>query len=159
MFMHRRRKVRTSASAEHWNGRSWAESEAHFTSHELLAVGGRVLSLADALGPNGGFRRLVPALYQLSGSYWIRRAMPEPTLTSAEIAASSLHDIWVTGTPPGRHARPVRYHWYGRSWSRRSVQFQVHGAPLYSGIRLTPDGHGGTWLGPYAHWTGGKWVS
>lgn len=110
--------------------------------------------LADALGSNGGILRLVPALYELSGSRWIRRAMPKPTLTNAEIAASSLHDIWVTGPPPGRHVRQVLYHWNGRRWSRRSVPFQVHGAPLYSNIGLTPDGHGGAWLGPYAHWTG-----
>lgn len=142
----------------HWNGSSWAESKTHFTVYELIAVGGHVLALADGLGSTSG-SRLTPALYELSGSRWIRRAMPAPTFTSAEIAASSLRDIWVLGTTPRRGAWEVLYHWNGRKWSRLRVPQRVHGAYLYSNIGLTPDGHGGTWLGPYAHWTGRKWVN
>ena len=44
-------------------------------------------------------------------------------------------------------------HWNGRRWQQLTAP-----AALSDFGPVLPDGHGGVWLGPMAHWTGRSWV-
>jgi len=71
---------------------------------------------------------------------------------SAGIAVDSASDVWIGGfTATG--SRGYAMHWNGRKWQALTAP-----AGLSTGTEAVPDGHGGVWLGPWAHWTGRAWA-
>ena len=70
------------------------------------------------------------------------------------IAVGSRTDVWVGAWSATRARHPGRLmHWNGRRW-------HMVDAPrlIVTETPLVTDGHHGVWMGPWAHWTGTRWV-
>lgn len=72
-----------------------------------------------------------------------------------QLAATPGGRLWVL-TEYVHRADRLEY-WNGRHWTRRKVP--AGRLDLYYGSNgLVWDDHDGVWLGPYAHWTGHRWI-
>lgn len=96
----------------------------------------------------------VPVLYERVHSRWRRCAVLHRRLSNPVLAASSARNVWIWAQSAGPRSRGVLYHWNGARLQPVAVP-----AGLVTTDVLTADGHGGVWAGPFAHWTGRKWIS
>jgi hypothetical protein len=147
---------RCSTPASYWDGSDWSVSQVHLDLWAITAAGKHVYALAVS-GYRAQDQAFMPVLYERSQGRWLRRGQVRTRLSNPVLAASSASDVWIWGHPAGRAGRAGRgmlYHWNGVSLSNVAVP-----ARLFTNDGLTADGHGGVWAGPYAHWTGSRWVS
>jgi hypothetical protein len=139
--------------ATYWHGHGWLPSKIPLDVWGITAAGNHVYAIAvSALRPAD--QTFVPMLYERLRGRWVRRAVVNHRLSNPLLAASSVSDVWIWGHLPGPHAPGVLYHWNGARLQQVAVP-----ASLVTTDVLTADGHGGVWAGPFAHWTGEKWIS
>ena len=80
--------------------------------------------------------------------------MSHPRLSAAVGSAmDSASDVWIGGMTVNG-GRGYAMHWNGRTWRALTAP-----ASLTAGTDVVPDGHGGVWLGSWAHWNGHAWVN
>jgi hypothetical protein len=146
----------------HWNGTAWAsrqvnglfQSFAGAGSHAWLAVltSLRRFSSGDPTG--------TPVIYRGAGGTLAKVTAPGQRVWEfASLAASPGGQLWMVGSPGYNKNAALLFHWTGRTWTRARIPGTVSSQPLIVVFELTYDGHDGFWAGPYAHWTGTKWIN
>ena len=142
-----------STPAYYWNGHGWGPSK---VNHQLwgIAAGGTHLFGIAVTDFRPADQTFVPVLYERAHRSWRRLGVVSQRLSDPLLTGSSASDMWIWGHLTGRGAPGVLYHWNG-TWLQ---QVPVPAGLLTTDV-LTPDGRGGIWAGPYAHWTGRKWIS
>ncbi|MGO8959951.1 MAG: hypothetical protein ACLQFR_21660 [Streptosporangiaceae bacterium] len=144
---------RCSTPATYWNGADWLVSRVQLDLWGIAAGGEHVFAVAvRAFRPAD--QTFVPVLYERARGRWLRCAAIKQRLSNPVLSASSASDVWIWGYRPGRGDRSVLYHWNGTQLRRVAIP-----AGLATSDVLTADGRGGVWAGPFAHWTGRKWIS
>ena len=136
-----------------WNGRTWRKSSigewvrSLATAHGTVMAAGVVPHDDNINGPIGAFR--------WTGAKWAAVSMPHPQGAEPNIGMDSPNDVWISSAEPNV-AKDYELHWNGHRWRTIRVIAVAQGVfpPL-----VVPDGHGGAWLGYWAHYTGGKWVT
>ncbi len=142
-----------STPATYWNGSTWLAAKVHLDLWGITAGGKHVFALAiSAFRPAD--QTFVPVLYERAHGRWLRCAGVNRRLGNPVLAASSATDVWIWGHLPGPRNLGVLYHWNGT----RLQSVRVPAGLLTTDV-LTADDHGGVWAGPFAHWTGKKWIS
>jgi hypothetical protein len=140
----------TSTAIWHWDGSAFST---YTLPGELLSIAGAgsnlwVLTLRTAHGHLDK-----PVLYRWNGQQFVQaKAPPGPMGDDQEMAASDRGQLWIS--PPS--SAQLDY-WNGRSWTRHVLR--NHSAAWVIEPGLTYDGHDGVWAGPYAHWTGHRWIN
>jgi hypothetical protein len=142
-----------STPAYFWNGHGWGPSK---VGHDLwgIAAGGNHLFAIAVTAFRLADQTFVPVLYERAHASWQRLAVVPQRLSDPLLTGSSTNDVWIWGHLTGRANPAVLYHWNGTSLQQVPVP-----AGLLTTDVLTADGRGGVWAGPYAHWTGTKWIS
>jgi hypothetical protein len=147
----------------HWDGAGWTP----FTVPVLADVlSGASLSgsapgnvwLAGADGPCAA----APCSYRVdayrwNGATWLHVAgMPRTrSYHLPGVAVGGARNAWVGTWAPATPRHPGRLlHWTGRRWQQVSAPRAV-----LAETPLVTDGHDGVWMGPWARWTGQRWVS
>ncbi len=142
-----------STPARYWNGATWLASKVQLDLWGIAAGGNHVLAIAiTAFRPAD--QTFLPVLYERARGRWQRCAAMHRRVSNPVLAASSSRDVWIWGHLAGPRNKGVLYHWDGARL--RSVAVP---AGLPTTDVLTADGYGGVWVGPFAHWTGKKWIS
>jgi hypothetical protein len=148
-----------STDVWHWDGHSW---KSQVLNRAVVAMGGVqghvwLAELTSPQFPGSGSPTGRLALFRLDGGGWRRIWFSSPRVDGffVTVAASSAKDLWVVARPVRQTAQQSGvFHYNGRHW----MQLRV---PLSQPTQLVPampDGLGGVWLGPWAHWTGRRWV-
>jgi len=142
----------SSSDIFHWNGSRWAR----FTvGKNLVDLSGTRQKDVWAVGLDSqrSFTGKIVA-YRWNGSRWLTVSMPHPASTALEdIRVSSISNVWISGTQVRNNDPPFVLHWNGQAWSKVAAPRSLPA----SSTDLLPDGSGGAWLGPEAHWTGQVW--
>jgi hypothetical protein len=143
----------------HWDGRGW-------TSHTVPALVEDMagtspdhvwyIALTSLRQLNSGLFTGRPVMFRWNGAAWKPFPVPSPRVSEfPAIAASSNRDLWLEQAPVRAIDRKAGLvHWDGLRWTEISIP-----SSLLTGTPPVPDGHGGVWLGPWAHWTGRRWVN
>ena len=143
----------TSSDMFHWNGSRWV---GYTVGRNLVQLSGTSKKNVWAVGLNRqrSFTGKIVA-YRWNGTRWQPVRMPHPASTALEdIQVSSESAVWISGTHLGKNASPAfALHWNGQIWSKVTAPTSLPA----SSTGLLPDGSGGFWLGPEAHWTGHSW--
>jgi hypothetical protein len=137
----------------HWNGRRWVGYTVGTNLVQLSGSSGKDVWAVGLNRPRAFIGRIVA--YRWNGSHWRPVSMPHPASTALEdVQVSSTSDIWISATRGFKSAaRVFLLHWNGNAWSKVTAPPSL---PADS-TALLPDGSGGAWLGPMAHWTGHVW--
>jgi len=127
----------------------------------ITAAGSHVWLLAapNAAIASCGTHPFQPELYASAGGTWQRVTNPENQISSLSwLAATPQGGLWLLARPARPSTDPWHLdYWNGVGWARRALPTSWD-AVILPGSQLLPDGHGGVWIGEYAHWTGMHWV-
>jgi hypothetical protein len=138
-----------------WNGTSWrghqvglnVSSVAGQTADDVWAVGER------GVKADGPYRVGRPYAVRWNGRMWRSVSMPAPRIEAMPVAAVAASGrVWVGIVP--RTGRACALQRSGTRW--RTLRPPVADTGL--GTLPVPDGRGGVWFGPFAHWTGSRWA-
>jgi len=140
------------AQVWHWSAGTLMTSSLPGDVVSMTAAGGHVWLLADTSTANESGRVTV---YE-GGNSGLRKvaALSATAGVFPQIAASPAGRVWVLSQALSAHGRAAVYSWNGRRWTRDLVP----AAADFGSWGFVYDGHSGAWLGPYAHWTGRRWV-
>jgi hypothetical protein len=101
-----------------------------------------------------------PVIYRATGATLTRVTAPgQRVWECASLAASPGGQLWMLASPGYNKNAALLFHSTGRTWTHAKVPATVSSEPLSVDFALTYDGHDGVWAGPYAHWTGTKWIN
>lgn len=145
-----------STSLYHWDGAGW--SQPYQIATQIVALSGSGPGNVWAIGesnPSKNQRSYTLTAYRWNGTAWARvAAMPGPRASGQPgIDAASPASVWVSYWPATANLDAVALHWNGHTWQTiRSPQ------TVATSTDTVADGRGGVWLGPWAHWTGTRWV-
>jgi hypothetical protein len=93
--------------------------------------------------------------YRWNGSAWVAPSMPEPRSGGGpDVIAQSSANVWLFAWQATKSPRGVVLHWNGTRWSE-----DVAPGRMPVSDELATDGTGGLWAGPWAHWTGSRWLN
>jgi hypothetical protein len=146
----------------HWDGSEWSPFSVPLVI-DPLSTGGISASGSRNVWVTGSSRDCLsspcsytPEAYHWNGSAWSKApSMPlKHSFYEPGIAVGSRTDVWVGAWSATRARHPGRLmHWNGRRW-------HMVDAPrlIVTETPLVTDGHHGVWMGPWAHWTGTRWV-
>jgi hypothetical protein len=141
---------------EHWNGTTWTPSTIP-TYEQALAGAGRhvwLAGLGNVKNPGGRTTGLL-ALYTWSAGQWQQVQAPQGEIGAVMgLAVSPGGRMWLMTIGTYRKVERLSY-WNGRTWATSRIPSGLS----FLGPSLTYDGHDGVWAGPYAHWTGKRWIS
>lgn len=141
---------------EHWNGATWTPSTIP-TYEQALAGAGRHLWLAglgDVKNPGGRTTGLL-ALYAWSAGQWQQVPAPQGEIGAVTgLAVSPNGHVWLMTIGTYRKVEHLSY-WNGGTWATSRIPSRLS----FLASQLTYDGHDGVWAGPYAHWTGKRWIT
>ena len=146
----------------HWDGTAWASSEVDGLYQGFAGAGSHawLLVLTGLRGFSSGDPTGAPVIYRTTGATLAKVAAPAQRVWEfASLAASPGGQVWLVGSPGYNKNAALLFHWTGRTWTRAKVPATVSSEPLAVEFALTYDGHDGFWAGPYAHWTGAKWIN
>jgi hypothetical protein len=145
----------------HWDGHSWTSQ---VFNKAVVAMGGIpghlwLAALTSVrLSPDKISRTGRLAVFRLNGHAWQRMPFSAPRVNAdfVTVAASWARDLWVVARPVHQSARRSGvFRFNGRAWT----EIRVPSAEPTEVDPVLPDGRGGIWLGPWAHWTGRRWVN
>jgi hypothetical protein len=146
----------------HWNGTAWTSSAVNGLYQGFAGAGGRawLLVLASLRGFSSSDPTGAPVIYRSTGATLAKVTAPGQRVWEfASLAASPGGQLWMVGSPGYNKNAALLFHWTGRTWTRARIPGTVSAQPLSVVFALTYDGHDGFWAGPYAHWTGTKWIN
>jgi hypothetical protein len=137
----------------HWNGHGWLKFVLAGNIHGVAGVSPDDV-LAAGLGGQktpGGPGTVVA--YRWNGKRWSAVAVPLPRIFNyAQVGMDSASDVWIAAGTSNFSNASFALHWDGHRWTRTPVNPNTWSPVL-------PDGHGGVWLGNFAHWTGRSWIN
>ncbi len=145
-------------SSASWDGTTWTDHpwpSLGAVQAYAASPGGQVWAVGTtSKAQYAGLGRLMAYRWPDAGQ-WQRVRMPRPETFGVDgVGVASPTSVWLatTSVKLGRHRLHYLeyWHWNGRTLTRLPP----------SGIASTPivpDGHGGAWFGPLAHWTGRRW--
>lgn len=145
----------------HWDGGAWSAFSVPLVI-DPLGAGGLSASGPRNVWVAGSSRDCLsscsytPEAYHWNGSTWSKApALPlRHSFYEPGIAAGSRTNVWVGAWSATRARHPGRLmHWNGRRWDMVDAPLSV-----VTETPLVTDGHRGVWMGPWAHWTGARWV-
>lgn len=164
------------ASMAQWNGSRWSVSRLPILVSGLADVGSAIWLVgaagchAGSSGLGSGIGRLV--VFPQKGTAWERASKPAAPvrytscLDSPQLAVGAHGTVWILSMPPsqqgpqgGQALNATLLEWNGVHWTQVVVPARSTGHLLGAVDQLTYDGHDGVWLGPFAHWTGQRWVN
>jgi hypothetical protein len=137
----------SSSDIFHWNGTRWVGYSVGVNLQEISGTWAKDLW---AVGLTSFESNAPLAAYYWNGSRWRTVSMPHPVSADGGIHVSSISDIWVGGSTT---SSIYVLHWNGSTWREVAATSSLPANENY----LVPDGSGGLWLGPLAHWTGRVW--
>ena len=145
----------------HWDGSSWSPFTLPLTAREpaeLSASSPTNVWVAGASNACLASRcSYTPVAYHWNGSAWLKApALPlAHSYYPPDVVAGGKKNVWVSGWSATRAGQPGRLmHWNGSRWQ---IIDAAH--DLLTESPLATDGASGAWMGPYAHWTGTRWVN
>lgn len=141
----------------HWNGATWTYVTIGTYVQDLAGAGNHVwlVGLSNIHNLDGPHPTGHPVVFRWTGSQWQQVTSPEGRVRAFPgIAASPHGDLWLMAPNPARSKPWHLDHLTGQRWTRQAVP-----AKLLASTTLTYDGHRGLWAGPYAHWTGTRWLN
>jgi hypothetical protein len=97
---------------------------------------------------NGAHLRQVT---RLTGRIGLRLGLPQ-------LAASPQGQLWMLAGATSVHKPETLFHWNGHRWVPH-VRTEHLSNRLPNPWVISYDGSDGTWIGPYVHWTGRRWVT
>lgn len=151
-----------ASALSHWNGVRWSTRNLGGFLQDMVVAGGHVwfLDLTGVQGVTSNHPTGVPVLYEVTGSTVkkISTAAATRVAAGATLAVSPGGQVWVLGHLTTGKRPAVLQHLAARRWTRIAVPAQAGGKPLIVGRVLTYGG-GGVWAGPFAHWTGQRWLN
>lgn len=164
------------ASMAHWNGSRWSVSRLPILVSGLADVSGTiwVVGAAGCHGGSGGLGsgtgRLV--VFREKGTGWEPASTPPAPvrytscLIGPQFAVGAHGAAWILSLPPGlqgpqdgQATHATLFAWNGVRWTQIPVPGRSAGHLLGVVDQLTYDGSDGVWLGPFAHWTGQRWIN
>jgi hypothetical protein len=151
--------------AWHWNGSAWSSSEVKGQYQDFTGAGGHAWLLTETHLRNydGGHPTGLPVVYRATGGTLQRVTSPVRRVYGfAQIAAAPNGRVWIEANPGNNKNADLLFYWNGRAWTHAQIPAQVGSNPaltLTAAGPLTYDGRSGVWSGPYAHWTGTKWIN
>ena len=144
-----RGKTTCASQVWHWNGSTW-------TAHNIGAAITGITGISDhdlravALTGKG-----VVSAYRWNGTRWSGMSIPHASAKNfaewtPSIAMDSDNDIWIAFDKV-TCCSATALHFTRSGWHQIT--------PGETGVdtELILDGHGGAWLGSFAHWTGSGW--
>jgi hypothetical protein len=146
----------------HWNGATWTSSEVNGLYQGFAGAGSHawLLVLTGLRRFTSGDPTGAPVIYRATGGALARVSAPHQRVWEfAALAPSPGGKLWLAASPGYNKNAPLLFHWTGRTWTRARIPATVSSEPLSVEFALTYDGHDGFWAGPYAHWTGTKWIN
>lgn len=149
-----------TTSVWHWNGATWTSIRLSGRFEDLTRAGGRawVLTLTNLRTPSGGPTGK-PVIYRTDGAALQRVSAPSQRLWDfAHLAASPSGQLWLLGHPGYNRNTALLFHYKGGCWTDTKVPASLRSQQFVPENPFIFDGHSGVWAGPYAHWTGTKWV-
>jgi hypothetical protein len=173
------------ASMAHWNGARWTVSRLPILISGLADVSGTiwVVGAAGCHGGSGGLGSGVGRLvvFRQKGSGWESASTPAAPvrytncLDSPQLAVGARGATWILSMPPGLQgpqgprgrqapqdglgSHATLLEWNAVRLIQVVVPDRSAGHLLNVLDQLTYDGHHGVWVGPFAHWTGQRWVN
>jgi hypothetical protein len=149
----------------HWNGSAWSSSEVKGLYQGFTGAGGHAWLLTETHlrnylsdDPTG-----LPVVYRATGGTLQRVTSPARRVWDfAQIAAAPNGRLWIEANPGNNKNADLLFYWNRRAWTDARIPAQVGSnpaLPLSAAGPLTYDGRNGVWAGPYAHWTGTKWIN
>jgi hypothetical protein len=143
----------------HWDGSVWSSHVVHALVEDMAGTSADhvwYVALTSLRQLSSGLFTGRPVMSRWNGAAWTPFPVPSPRVREfPAIAASSSRDLWLEQAPLGASDRKASLiHWDGQRWTEISIP-----SSLLTGSPPVPDGHGGVWLGPWAHWTGRRWVN
>jgi hypothetical protein len=164
------------ASMAHWNGSRWSVSRLPILVSGLADVSGTIWVVgaagchAGSGGLGSGIGRLI--VFRQKGAGWESASTPEAPVRytsctdSPQLAVGAHGAAWILSMPPGLQGpqggqalQATLLAWNGVRWTQGAVPARSAGHRLGVVDQLTYDGHDGVWLGPFAHWTGRRWLN
>ena len=146
----------------HWDGAAWASVQVPGYVQDIAGAGKAawVLTLTRLRNIASGRPTGRPVIYRATGGKLTRVTAPGQRVWEfASLAASPGGQLWLDASPGYNKNATLLFHWTGRTWTHARIPATVSSEPLLLGDPITYDGHRGVWAGPWAHWTGTKWVS
>ena len=138
-----------------WNGSSWAGPYlVPALVNTISAAGAGHIWLVGEAGTSQlpGPYRLVA--YQWSGQGWTSVRVPAPRSSGPpDLQVVSRSDVWLYSWLAAKPQRGYLLHWNGTGWRQIDAP-----AAIATSDGLITDGQGGVWAGPWAHWTGRRWL-
>jgi hypothetical protein len=146
----------------HWNGAAWTSVQVPGLVQDIAGAGSHawLLTLTSLRRLSSGDPTGAPVIYRATGSTLARVTAPDHRIWDfAQLAAAPGGQLWMQASPGFNRNEALLFHWTGRTWADAKVPATVSSQPLILEDSLTYDGHDGVWAGPYAHWTGTKWIN
>jgi hypothetical protein len=142
----------------HWDGSTWSPFTVPIVVSALSASGPDHVWVTGTSRPCDGQPCSIRVrVYNWNGSAW-RKTPGFPRVYSRYqpgLAMTSGRNVWVGTWATRKREHPGRLlHWNGSRWRTISAP-----RSLTTETPLVTDGGHGVWLGPWAHWTGTRWVS
>ncbi len=151
-----------ASSVWHWNGATWSLHDMNGLVSDITAAGGRAwfLDLTAIQGVTANHTTGLPVVYAATGAATRKvSALGTRVTGSAQLAASAAGQLWVLAHVASARQPLTLYHWTAPRWVAAAVPARAAGAPLVVKGELAFDGGSGVWAGPFAHWTGRRWVN
>ena len=146
----------------HWNGTAWTSSQVNGLFQSFAGAGSHawLVVLTNLRRFSSGDPTGAPVIYRATGATLAKVTAPRQRMWEfASLAASPGGQLWLLASPGYNRNVALLYHWTGRKWTHAKVPGTVSSEPLSVVFALTYDGHDGFWAGPYAHWTGTRWIN
>jgi hypothetical protein len=147
----------------HWNGTAWASFDVSGEFQDIAEAGGDayILTLDKLQNLSSGDPTGVPVLYQSSdGSTPQQITAPSRRMYDfAQLTGSPAGQLWLMGQLGSNKNKTALFSSSATGWTQRAVPSKVGANLFILGNPLAYDGQNGFWAGPYAHWTGTKWVN
>jgi hypothetical protein len=145
-----------------WNGAAWSSSQVSGLFQDFAGAGSHAWLLMETQlrNFNSGDPTGLPVIYRGTGAVLQQVTAPDNRIWDlAQIAASPGGQLWMQASPSSDRNETLLFHWTGKAWTDARVPAQVGSEPFILQGPLTYDGGSGVWAGPYAHWTGTKWIN
>jgi hypothetical protein len=134
----------------HWNGHTWKEYDLAASIDSLAGVSANDVLAVGVAWQKSQLEAGTTVAFRWNGKFWARVIVPRTRVYGfASVGMDSARDVWIGAGTDGGFAG-FAMHWNGR-WTS---------TPAFGGAEspVVPDGHGGVWLGDFAHWTGRTWI-
>lgn len=140
----------------HWNGSAWDSPDYVATAVDgISGSGARNVWVVGESRHSTVTGNYTLAAYRWNGSAWVAPSMPAPRGGGEPgITVQSSANVWLFAWQAKKSSRGFLLHWNGTRWREIVAPRQMPASD-----ELVTDGSGGLWAGPWAHWTGIRWVN